>query len=66
MNEKQDPLGSSKAIDSVVAGVLTSFVDEVAEREDMKDVAERLRVTIVLKGQLTEDAVRNALFGSVS
>ena len=49
--------------ESVVTRILTSFVDAVDAEDDLKEVAERLRETVVEKRELNEAALRTALFG---
>ena len=49
---------------SVVDRVLLSFVDAVEADEEVKDLAGRLRETLVVKHNLSEAALRAALFES--
>lgn len=48
---------------SVAKRVLTTFVDAVADEPGFKDVAERLRKTIIEDDKLSEAALRHAMFG---
>ena len=48
---------------SVAGRVLAAFVDAVADDADLADVGERLRQTVLTKNDLSEAALRKALFG---
>ncbi len=55
--------GASIGSESVVDRILGSFVDAVAEQDGLEEVASRLRETILEKKALSEEALRDALFG---
>jgi hypothetical protein len=55
--------GTPTGSESVINRILGSFVDAVAEQEGLQEVASRLRETILEKKQLSEEALRDALFG---
>ena len=48
---------------SVAGRVLAAFVDAVAEDAELADVGERLRQTVLTNDDLSEAALRKALFG---
>lgn len=48
---------------SVASRVLAAFVDAVAEDTELCEVAERLRVALVERGNFTEATLRQALLG---
>ena len=48
---------------TVADRVLTAFVDAVAEESDLAEVAERLRKTLFVERNLSDAALRTALFG---
>jgi hypothetical protein len=50
-------------VESVSARVLKAFVAAVAEVPELTDVADRLRERVLAKGDVSETAFREALFG---
>jgi hypothetical protein len=48
---------------SVAGRVLAAFVDAVTEDAELADVGERLRQTVLTNNDLSETALRKALFG---
>lgn len=49
---------------TVVDRVLSSFIDAVQADDDVNDLAERLRQTLVEKHNMSEAALRTAMFES--
>ena len=56
-NASNDPLMS------VAQRVLDTFVDAVAEDSEVGETADRLREAILVNGDLSDAALRKALFG---
>jgi hypothetical protein len=48
---------------SVCDRVLSVFVDAIAEDPYVGDIADRLRETVLVNGDVSEPALRKALFG---
>ena len=63
MTAKENNLNASVSRESVAARILGSFIDAVAQVDGFEDVATRLRKTVIEDRQLTEVALREALFG---
>lgn len=49
--------------ESVAKRVLGAFVDAVAEDSDVGEIADRLREAVLVNGDLSEAALKKALFG---
>jgi len=60
VNENQPPSPAP----SVSARVFAAFVDAVAEQPDLSEVAERLRDGLLVRNDVSESSLRDALFGS--
>ena len=63
MRHMSESTPSSDPPASVARRVLGSFVDAVGEDPEVGDTADRLRATILENGDLSEPALRKALFG---
>jgi hypothetical protein len=63
MNPDVDDPDSTKLSESVATRILGLFTGAVAQEDDLKEVAERLRVVVVEQGDLSEASLRDALFG---
>jgi hypothetical protein len=46
----------------VAAGILSEFFDALAKEEDLGDVSDRLRKTVLGDGVFAEPAIRAAMF----
>lgn len=59
----EEPQEAGQAETSVVKRVMTSFVEAVADEPALKEVAMRLRKSVVEGGNLSETSLRQAMFG---
>lgn len=57
-----EPSGPSAQVKTVAAGILSEFFDALAKEDDLGDVSDRLRKTVLGDGVFAEPAIRAAMF----
>jgi hypothetical protein len=63
-NDAQSTAETATQSGTVVDRVLVSFIEAVHADEDVKELAERLRQTLIEKHNMSEAALRTAMFES--
>lgn len=61
--KKDEPIKKQKVQESVAAGILDSFLNTLSEKDELKEVSDQLRDTMLVKRQFSETALHEALFG---